>query len=128
MAIKKGCIGGVILGELESPQRAEEYANRMKSCPHLLFSQAEGNTLCSVYIVSKRDQWWLEYPEKNPARAGFRKAKVYIGPSLHLPFSVPPRRPHGRAALAPCGADCRTCDLRNKYKCRGCPEVSDDHK
>jgi len=128
MALIKNRIGGVILGEMESSKRAKEYAERMKKCPRLLFSVVETNTLCSVAIVSKKDRWWLKYPEENPNRAGFRMAKVYLGPSLPIPFNIPLRRPGRRAAQAPCGADCQKCDLRTEYQCRGCPATSFYHE
>jgi hypothetical protein len=35
----------LIVGELESPKQAREYAKKMKSCPHMLFSVVEGDTL-----------------------------------------------------------------------------------
>ncbi|MGB7296098.1 MAG: hypothetical protein WBC70_10960, partial [Candidatus Aminicenantales bacterium] len=49
-ASRISCIDGVILGELESTKWAKEYAEKMKNCPHLLFSVVERNTLCLVYI------------------------------------------------------------------------------
>jgi hypothetical protein len=51
------CIGGIILGELESTKWAKEYAEKMKNCPHLLssvFSVVGRNTLCLVYIITTR--------------------------------------------------------------------------
>jgi hypothetical protein len=53
-ASRISCIDGIILGELESPQGAEEYAGKMKNCPYLLFSVAEGITLCSAYVIKAR--------------------------------------------------------------------------
>ena len=128
IAKNKNSIGGVIMGELESSQRAKEYAKKMKNCPRLLFSVAEGNTLCSAYIVSIKDLWWLKYPQENPRRAGFLKAKVYLGQIPSVPFNSRPRRPRRRARLAPCGADCQTCDLQAEYQCRGCPATSFYHE
>lgn len=128
MAVKKNCIGGVIVGKLGTPQRAKEYVEKMKKCPRLLFSMVEGNTLCLVCVVSEKDRSWLKVPEREPRRVGFRKAEVYVGKYLPSSFSVVPRRPRGGSPMAPCGADCRKCDLGTEYQCRGCPATTYYHE
>ena len=121
MAAIQNRVGGVILGELESSQRATEYAQKMKECPRLLFSAVKGRILCLVCVVSKKDLAWLKIPEKEPGRTGFRRAEVYVGENHPISFHVPSPRKSKRAAQAPCGADGRKCDLGAEYRCRGCP-------
>ncbi|MGB7294602.1 MAG: hypothetical protein WBC70_03360, partial [Candidatus Aminicenantales bacterium] len=60
----------VILGELESTKWAKEYAEKMKNCPHLLFSVVERNTLCLVYIITTRKSSSGRQQRRKRSRSG----------------------------------------------------------
>ncbi len=128
MPQKKNYIAGVVIGELRSAKQAKEYAEKTKNCPHLLFHTVKAKTLYSVCAVHKENHWWLKYPEKNPKRVGFKKAKVYLLKELFPPGILSLKRSRRKARIAPCGADCSACDLRNVYKCPGCPATSHYHE
>jgi len=114
-------ICGVIVSKMPSPKEAKKLSKNMKNCPRLVVSGTTSNVNCSVYIVPKDKLWWLKYPEKNPAIIGAEKVRVQVIQNLIYPLNFSPRLPKKKAKIAPCGADCPTCPLREQYDCSGCP-------
>nr|MDO8135533.1 hypothetical protein [Candidatus Njordarchaeum guaymaensis] len=114
-------ICGIIIGETRSEEDAAKLAENMKNCPNLLTVATSSNKVYYVFMVPQEKEWWLRYPEKNPKATGLEKASVYIARNITYPKEFSRRLPKKKARTAPCGADCRTCTLREEYSCTGCP-------
>jgi len=114
-------IFGIIIGEASSAEEAQKLAETMRNCPYLVASGTTANMIYSVYIVPKEKKWWLKYPETNPKETGVEKAWVYMIENLVYPQKFNLKVPKKRTEIAPCGADCQTCPLREEYDCNGCP-------
>jgi hypothetical protein len=119
--MNKGSILGFVIGEFASVKNAEEYAERMKRCPYLLLQACEGARVYSAYVVQKDQRWWLEFPNKHPKAAGFEHANVHIGEKITSVEEFRLRLPRIKGTIAPCGADCRSCSIKDKHPCCCCP-------
>jgi len=117
-------ICGIVIGEASSVEEAKRLAETIKNCPNLVASGTSANKFYSVYIVPEEKKWWLKYPETNPKATGLEKARVYIVQNLLYPEKSVFRMPEEKTDLAPCGADCKTCQLREEYNCSGCPATT----
>jgi len=113
-------ICGIITSETTSPSEAKKHAEAMKDCPHLILIGTTSNFVHAVYVVPECKKWWLEFPAENPEKIGVEKASVHIVEELTYPVEFS-KLPTKKAEKAPCGADCRKCDLRERYDCNGCP-------
>jgi len=113
-------ICGIITLETRSVQDARKLSQQMKNCPNLLASGTTGRTIHSVYVVPEEKRWWLTYPEDHPEITGAKKACVQVIDNLLYPEKFAMRIPSKKTAIAPCGADCPTCPLREQYACPGC--------
>lgn len=116
-------IFGIIIGETSSPEEAERHAEIMKNCPNLVALGTTSNTIYSVYVVPAEKEWWLIYPETNPKETGLEKASVYIIKNVSYPKKFAPRLSEKKTETTPCGANCKTCPLREQYNCNGCPST-----
>jgi len=114
---------GVVIGETSSPEEAERHAEIMKNCPYLVALGTTSNTICSIFIVPAEREWWLRYPETNPKETGLEKASVHIIKNVSYPESLAPRLCKKKTEIAPCGANCKICPLREQYNCNGCPST-----
>ena len=111
---------GIIRSETRSGEEAKKHAEAMKNCPNLILIGITSNIVHAVYIVPEYKRWWLKIPETNPEEIGVEKASVHIVEDLTYPAKFT-KKPIKKTEIAPCGADCQTCHLREKYKCNGCP-------
>jgi len=114
-------ICGIITLEIRSVEDARKLSQQMKDCPNLLTSGTTGKTIYSVYLVPEEKRWWLTYPEDHPEIAGAERARVQVMDNLIYPKKFAMRVPSNKTTVAPCGADCSTCPLREQYACCGCP-------
>jgi len=112
-------ICAIIISEASSEEEAKKLSAMKRNCPYLIVTGTDSNKICSAYIVPEDKKWWVKYPETNPKATGVQKASTYIVEKLHYPFE--PKSFKTRSDIAPCGADCRSCTLREEYSCAGCP-------
>jgi len=119
--MNKHLICGIIIAQLGSPREAQRKAMKFKDCPYLIMQAISSNKIYLTYIVPEKNRWWLKYPEDYPKEVGFQEAKVYIGNKIIVPQKFKPRLPLIKTKIAPCGADCGKCPLRDKYRCPCCP-------
>ena len=110
---------------MTSREGSEEEARRtvetMRNCPHLVALGYTSGTVYSVYMVPERKRWWLEYPETLNEETGQEKYSVQVVENLTYPEELALKTP--KSDRPPCGADCGTCGLRERYSCDGCPAV-----
>lgn len=104
-----------------SEEEARKTAETMRNCPHLVAIGYSSDTVYSVYMVPDHKRWWLRYPETVNREIGEEKYSVQVVENLLYPERLTPKAPRGETP--PCGADCETCKLRERYDCEGCPAI-----
>jgi len=115
-------ICGIIIAETRSAEEAMKRAETMRNCPYLMLSGTTSNIVYFVSVVPEEKKWWLKYPETNPPEGiATGKLQVHMIENIAHPVNLCPKLPREIVEKAPCGADCRTCRLREKYDCDGCP-------
>lgn len=114
-------ICGIVIGETSSEEEAEKLSDVMKKCPYLAVSGTSSRNVCSVYIVPEEKEWWLRYPETHPKETGLEKARTFVIENMVYPQKFDLKLPKEEITTAPCGAECRSCPLREDYDCSGCP-------
>lgn len=112
---------GIIIGEHPSVEEAQKQAKKMKNCPYLITSGTSDNKIYSVFIVPNDKKWWLKYPETDPTATGLGKAQVKLVENVIYPEKLNLKIPAEKKTTSPCGDNCMTCPLREKYDCKGCP-------
>ncbi len=103
-------MAGVLVGEMDSGEKAEASADTMKKCPKCLAIGTDGNKLIGVYMMPAEDSWSLDFPEIFPES----NSHVIPIPNLVHPAALNVKP----SASPPCGEDCGKCPLREKYGCR----------
>ncbi len=114
-------ICGIIIGETSSPEEANKLAENMKNCPNLIILGTTLNMIYFVFTVPSEKEWWLRYSETNPKETGLQKATAHIVKNMLHPEEIAIILPEKKTDTAPCGANCKTCPLREQYNCSGCP-------
>jgi hypothetical protein len=104
-----------------SEEEARKTAESMRNCPHLVATGFTSDTVYSVYMVPEEKRWWLEYPETLNREIGEEKYRVRVVENLTYPEDITLKKT--KSEKPPCGANCRTCRLRERYDCDGCPAV-----
>jgi len=114
-------ICGIMTGEHPSEEVALEQCQHMKGCPYLVTSGTTGKTVHSVFIVPEEKRWWLEYPSTDPSATGLGKAALVIIENVIYHPALEMKIPAIKNEITPCGDNCSTCVLREKFNCKGCP-------
>ena len=114
-------ICGIVIGKTSSPEEAIKRAENMKNCPNLMVLGTNSNMIYYVFTVPSEKEWWLRYSETNPKETGLQKATAHIVKNVLYPEEIAIIPPEKKTDTAPCGANCKTCLLREQYNCSGCP-------
>ncbi len=112
-------IWGIMTAKESSEEEARKTAETMRSCPHLVAIGYTADTVYSVYMVPEHKRWWLRYPETMNSEIGEEKYRVQLVENLTYPDELTLKT--AKAERPPCGADCQTCKLSERYDCDGCP-------
>lgn len=114
-------IGGILISEKPSAEETKKQAEKMKNCPYLVVLGTSTNRIFSIFIVPKDKRWWLEYPTSNLAATRSGSRQLFLVENVEYPEKFNLRIPAKKTEITPCGDNCSTCPLRNKYNCKGCP-------
>lgn len=111
----------LLLGQVPSPEVAQQVAHVFAPCPYVYFIAAFGTFVVGVFALPPERRWWLRSVAEDPeGTMGLVQAAVYETDAPAYPPRLEPRPVDGDDDLSPCGADCTRCP-RFGDDCPGCP-------
>lgn len=121
--MKDSLICILLVGETKTEERAQQIANKQKSCPYIHFIATKGSKIYATIFIPAQEKWWAEYIEESPQKTlGLQSALLTFVDRLHYPTSMQLRLPETSQKIAPCGSNCGTCP--SYERCSGCPATS----
>lgn len=111
--------------EMESEQKAQKNAEKMKNCPKLLSCGITDTTYYGFYISQAGTEWWFEIPVEKPDLLGAKKIRIEMIQKLIIPddFSFKNKNELIDNETTPCGSNCSKCQAKDQYYCTGCPAL-----
>lgn len=118
--MERDAVGALLFGEAETSDKAQQIAKRYRNCPYVNFMATNEDRVFTVFVLPKRQRWWIEYVEKKPRETlGLERAKVTLADQVQSPEQLKTRLPEKPQDISPCGTNCGACP--SYEKCLGCP-------
>ncbi|MFW6040488.1 MAG: hypothetical protein ACOC85_01470 [Thermoplasmatota archaeon] len=121
---KEICITGLLLGDANSSEKANEISNLFENCPYKIVNTTFDKYLILVFSIPKSHKWWLEGIKNDPKNTlGLKNVDVLFTDKIMLKGSVKNHKIESETKEHPCGSDCSQCPMY-LGRCDGCPKSS----